>query len=165
MSEASESKRLWRTALIVAGAGLLVLVPLLWFAVRMYNDNLQRKLIAANEAAALVALENIQAAEQLYLEAHGSYGTFPQLVEAGVFQAASGGEVLVSKGYTFSVKVTPRSESQGPTYSVNADPIRDQGRDSTGRRHFYISSEITGVRISEGRPANASDKPRQTVQE
>jgi Tfp pilus assembly protein PilE len=162
MSANTESKRLWRTALIVAVVGVVVLVPLAWLAFRMYNDTLQQKVISANEASALAALENIQAAEQLYLEAHGEYGTFPQLVADGVFQTKQTGEALVNDGYRFTLRVTPKSDAGGPTYSVNADPVRAGGRDATGRRHFFISSEVTGVRYNEERPATAADKPRLT---
>src|SRR5215213_10518135 len=102
MAEASESKRLWRTALIVAGVGLLILAPLSWLALRMWDDTVQRRVIAANESAALTNLENIQAAEQLYFEANGEYGTFQQLIDAGVFQAEVSGDPPVASGYAFT---------------------------------------------------------------
>jgi Tfp pilus assembly protein PilE len=165
MSEQSESRRLWRTALVVAAAGVVVLVPLAWLAYRMYNDTLQQRVMSANEASALATLENIQAQEQFFLETKGEYATFRQLAEAGVIQAPLSGDALVSDGYRFTLHVTPKNGAGGPTYSVNADPVRAGGRDATGRRHFFISSEVTGVRYNEERPATAADKPRQTVQE
>jgi len=160
MAEVSESKRLWRTALIVAGVGVLVLVPLGWLALRMWDDTIQRRVIAANESAALTNLENIQAAEQLYFEANGQYGTFQQLIDSGVFQAQVSGDPPVASGYVFTVKVQPRTDTQPAAYSVNADPVRAGGRDATGRRHFFISSEVTGVRYHESRPATKDDRPR-----
>lgn len=165
MSAKSESKRLWRTALIVAAVGVAVLVPLAWLAVRMYNDTIQQKIMSANEASALATLENLQAQEQSFLETEGRYVTFQQLAEAGVIQAPLSGDALVSDGYRFTLKVTPKTDAQGPTYSVHADPARSGGRDATGRRHFFISSEVTGVRYNEERPATAADKPRQNAQE
>lgn len=160
--EKSESKRLLRTALVVALFGVAVLVPLAWLAVRMYNDNIQQKVIAANEASALATLENLQAQEQSFLETAGQYATFQQLADAGAIQAPLSGGALVSDGYRFTLRVTPKTDTQGPTYSVNADPVRAGGRDATGRRHFFISSEVTGVRYNEERPATAADKPRLT---
>ena len=62
MAEASESKRLLRTALIIAGIGVIILVPLGWLALRMWDDTVQRKIMAANESAALANLGNVQAA-------------------------------------------------------------------------------------------------------
>lgn len=160
--EKSESKRLLITALVVVVIGIIVIIPLSWLAVRIYNDNIQQKIIAADEASALAALENIQAAEQLYFQSHGEYATFQQLVAEGVFQTKQSGDALVNDGYRFTLRVTPKADAAGPTYSVNADPLRAGGRDATGRRHFFISSEVTGVRYNEERPANASDKPRLT---
>ena len=165
MAESSETKRLWITTAIVVVVGLVVLVllVLLWFRIR--DERINQKVISANEAAALAALESIKAAEQLYFESHGEYATFPQLVEAGVFQAPTKTDVLVSEGYRFTIRVTPKTDTQGPAYGVNADPLRSGGRDATGRRHFFVSSEVTGVRYNEERPATAADKPRQNVQE
>ncbi len=165
MSDSSEAKRLWRTALVVAGVGLLVLVPLGWLALRMYDDMIRRRVIAANESATLTNLDNIQAAEQLYFETYGQYGTLRQLVDAGVFRSEATGDPPVAHGYAFTLKVQPRSGDQSGGYSVNADPVRAGGRDATGRRHFFISSEVTGVRYNESRPATKDDKPRARVQE
>ena len=163
MAEASESKRLWRTAFVVAGVGLLVLVPLGWLALRMWEDTIQRRVIAANESAALTNLENIQAAEQLYFEAHGEYGTFRQLIDSGIFQAEVSGDPPTASGYAFNVKVQPRTDAQPAAYTVNADPVRAEGRDATGRRHFFASSDVVGVRFNETRPATKDDKVRTKV--
>ena len=158
-TERSESKRLLRTALVVAVVGVVLLVPLAWLAVRMYNDMIQQRVISANDKSARDALQNIQAAEQLYHESNGGYATFPQLVEEGVFQTKQTGDTLVNDGYRFTLRVTPKTENAEPTYSVNADPVRAEGRDATGRRHYFISSEVTGIRYNEERPATAADKP------
>ena len=165
MSDRPESKRLWRTALIVAGVGVLVLVPLGWLALRMYDDMIQRRVIAANESAALTNLENIQAAEQLYFETYREYGTFKQMIDAGIFQAELSGDPPVASGYAFTLRVQPRSGDQSGGYAVNADPVRADGRDATGRRHFFISSDVTGIRFNETRPATKDDKPRPKVSE
>lgn len=160
-----ESSRLWRTALVVAGVGLLVLVPLSWLALRMYDDTIQRKVVAANESAALTNLENIQAAEQLYYQTYGQYGTFRQMLDAGIFQAELSGDPPVAHGYAFTLAVRPGSDAGAAGYTVNADPVRAGGRDATGRRHFFISSDVTGIRYNETRPATKDDKPRPKVSE
>jgi hypothetical protein len=164
MADSSESKRLWRTASIVAGVGLLVLAPLGWLAVRMYNDTIQRRVIAVNEADALYTLELLAAAEQVHLQAYGEYGTVRQLTDTGILQTTFDGDPPARAGYAYTVRLTPRAGAQPPSYSVNADPLRAAGRDATGRRHFYIGSEVIGVRYNEDRPATAADKPRQSVQ-
>ena len=165
MAEASESKRLWRTALIVAGVGLLVLVPLSWLALRMYDDTIQRRVVAANESAALTNLEKIQVAEQYYFDANGEYGTYRQLVDSGILQSEASGDPPTASGYVFNVRVQPKTDAQPAAYSVNVDPVRAGGRDATGRRHFFASSEVIGVRFHESRPATRDDKPRPKVSE
>ena len=165
MAEVSESKRLWRTALVVAGVGVLVLVPLGWLALRMWDDAIQRRVMAANESAALTNLEQIQAAEDLYFRANGEYGTLQQLVDSGIFSSTVSGDPPVASGYVYTVRVEPKTGTQSPAYSVNADPVRPEGRDATGRRHFFVSSEVTGIRYNETRPANKDDKLRPKVSE
>lgn len=165
MAEVSESKRLWRTALVVAGVGVLVLVPLAWLALRMWDDTVQRKVVAANESAAITNLDNIRAAEDLYFRANGQYGTFQQLIESGIFQAEVTGDPPTASGYVFTVRVQPKTDTQPASYSVNADPIRPEGRDATGRRHFFASSDVVAVRYNDTRPATKDDRPRPTMQE
>jgi hypothetical protein len=163
MSVSAETKKLWRTIVVISFVGILILIPLVWLALRMRDDAQRRRVIAANEAATLSALEGIAAAQQLYLQTYSQYGTFRQLVEAGVFQAPLSGDSLVARGYAYTLKVTPKSEGQSPSYSVNADPLSSAGDGATGRRHFYLDSNIVGIRVNDERPAGASDPPRQTV--
>ncbi|MDT5159401.1 MAG: hypothetical protein QOC61_897 [Acidobacteriota bacterium] len=165
MSDSSEAKRLWRTAGIIAGVGLLIIIPLSWLALRLYDDMIQQRVIAVNEAAARTSLDNIQAAEQLYYETNGQYATFRQLIESGVFQAELNGDPPVAHGYAFTLKVQPKSDTQSAAYSVNADPVISGARDATGHRHFFISSDVTGVRFNEERPATKEDKPLQSTRE
>jgi hypothetical protein len=165
MAEVSESKRLWRTALIVAGVGLLVLLPLTWLALRLLDDYNMRRRVAANESAALTNLEKIQVAEQYYFDAHGQYATYQQLVDSGILQSEASGDPPTASGYAFTVRVQPKTDAQPAAYSVNADPVRAGGRDATGRRHFYVSSEVIGVRFNESRPATRDDKPRPKMAE
>ena len=165
MSDSSESKRLWRTALVVAGVGVLVLVPLGWLALRMYDDTVRRRVVSANESAALGSLEAIQAAEQLHFETYGQYATFRQLVDAGILQSELTGDPPVGRGYAYTFRVQPATDARPAAYSVNADPVRAGGRDATGRRHFFISSDVTGVRYNETRPANKDDRLRPTMRE
>jgi hypothetical protein len=165
MRDSTESKRLWRTALIVAGVGLLILAPLSWLALRMYDDTVQRRVTAANESSALGSLEAIQAAEQLYYETYGRYGTFQEMAEAGIFATDLTGDPPVGHGYAYTLRVRPKTETEPAGYSVNADPVRTGDRAATGRRHFYIGSDVTGVRFNETRPATKDDRLRPTMRD
>lgn len=158
MSGKAENKRLLKIVLVIVAVGVPVAVALVWYATKLDAGERQRRTIASNEAAAVTALDQIAAAQHLFRETQGEYGTFRQLFEAGVFQAPLEGESLVSGGYRFTARTTPRSETEAPSFEINADPIRSGGSDATGNRHFFIGSEVTGIRYSEGRPATVSDR-------
>jgi hypothetical protein len=160
MSYSQETKRLWRWIAVIAVLGVLAAAALSVYFVRAREDARRRRVVAANERAAVLVVDGVAAAQQLHLEARGEYGTFPQLVEAGVFRApALDGERLVAEGYSFDLRVTPRAEARPPAFALHADPVRDRGPDATGRRHFYAGSDVTGIRFHDERPATAADPP------
>lgn len=162
MSQQPEKKGYGRVVLVLLAVGLLILVPLSWLGLKMSRDAARRRVIGANEAAAIYTLEQIAAAEQLHFQTYeGRYATFRQLLDAGLFKAPLDGERITSSGYSFTLRVVPAADAQGSFYSVNADPLEPG---ATGRRHFYIDSNVTGMRFSEGRPATAADPPRQSVE-
>lgn len=163
MSKAPEKKKGYgRVILILLAVGVLIIVPLAWFVLKMGRDAERRRFINGNEAAAIYTLEQVAAAEQLHFETYeGRYGTFQQLLDAGLFRAPLDGERITSAGYTFTLRVAPAANGQPSSYSVNADPLQDG---VTGNRHFYIDSNVTGMRVSEGRAATAADPPRQSVE-
>jgi hypothetical protein len=163
MTANTETKKYWKVLGVVAVVGLLALVPLVWLAMRMSDEGRQRRIISANEAETISILEGIAAAQQLFLQTHSRYGTFKELVEDGVFRAPLTGDSLVAHGYNFTLRVTPRTGDQPPSFKVNADPVSREGAQATGRRFFYLDSNLVGIRVNEDRPAGPSDPPRQTV--
>ena len=163
MTVSAETKKLYKIIGVAAVVGLLALVPLGWLAVRMNDEARQRRVVAANEADAVAALEGIAAAQQLYLQTFSRYGTFGEMVEAGVFQAPLSGDSLVAHGYAFALRVAPKAEGRPPSFRVNADPLRREGAAATGRRHFYLDSDLVGIRVNEDGPAGPTDPPLQRV--
>lgn len=163
MTANTETKKYGKVLAVVAVVGLLALVPLVWLAMRMSDEARQRRVVSANEAETISILEGIAAAEQLFLQTHSRYGTFKEMVEEGVFRAPLDGDSLVAHGYTFTLRVTPRTDAQPPSFKVNADPVSREGAQATGRRFFYLDSNLVGIRVNEDRPAGPSDPPRQTV--
>ena len=162
MSEAPEKKGYGRVVLVLLAVGLLILVPLAWLGLKMSRDAARRRVVNANEAAAIYTLEQIAAAEQLHFQTYeGRYASFRQLLDAGLFRAPLDGDRITSSGYAFTLKVTPSADGQASSYSANADPLEGG---VTGNRHFYIDSNVIGIRFSEGRPATAADPPRQSVE-
>lgn len=154
----SETKRLGKIVIIIVAVGAVAIAALAWYGMKLSSEDRTRRRVAANESAAILALDQIAAAEHLYFQTHGEYAAFPRLVEAGVFQAPLTGDALVADGYRFTLNVTPKRDGGSSSFSVSADPLNETGDDATGRRHFYAGSEVTGIRYSEGRPATANDK-------
>lgn len=163
MTASAETKKYWKVLGVVAVAGVLALVPLVWLALRLSDEARQRRVVSANEAETISVLEGIAAAQQLYLQTYSRYGTFREMVEAGVFRAPLTGDSLVAHGYAFTLRVTPRADGQPPSFRVNADPLSREGATATGRRYFYLDSDLVGIRVNEDRPAGPGDPPRQTV--
>ena len=159
-----DSERRWgRVILLIGLVGLLILIPLGWLAFKMSSDAAQRRSINANEAAAIYTLEQLAAAQQLHFQNHDQqYASFRQLVDAGFLQAPLDGDRLVAHGYNFSIRTTPKTAGQLSSFTVSADPLESG---VTGNRHFYLDSNVTGIRVSEGRPATATDPPRQTMEQ
>ncbi|HWS53998.1 MAG TPA: hypothetical protein VN228_07725 [Pyrinomonadaceae bacterium] len=157
MTYSQETKRLWRRLAVIIVVGLLAAAALWVLFVRMREEGRLRRLAAANEQEAVSVIDGIAAAQQLYREARGGYGTFREMIEAGVYRAPLEGDVLVAQGYAFRLRITPPSEGRAPAFAVNADPVRAGGPDATGRRHFYAGSEVTGIRFNDERPATAAD--------
>src|SRR5882762_1208846 len=64
---------------------------------------------SGNEAAALQALKTIATVEIQYYNSHNrSFGTFAQLTKDG-FDSRFSGDTPVVDGYTFTLKVTPKT--------------------------------------------------------
>lgn len=159
MSYSQETKRLWRWIAVIAAVGVVAGAALWVIFIRTSEDARRRRVMATNEREARSVIDSVAAAQQLHLEARGEYGTFRQLVEAGVFQAPLSGDQLVARGYAFTLRVGPRAGDRPPVFALNADPVSDRGPDATGRRHFFAGSDVTGIRFNDERPATAADPP------
>ena len=87
MAYSQETKRLWRWVAVLAVVGVLAAAGLWFYFVRARDEQRRRRIVAANEREAVLVVDGVAAAQQLHLQSRGEYGTFPQLVEAGVFRA------------------------------------------------------------------------------
>lgn len=123
-----------------------------------YNAGLQRSLARADETSALASLHSIIAAERTYSLSNGEYGTFQQLVDAGLLDSRfSSGKP--AKDYVIVLNVTPKSESSPEgSYVCNADP--EQAGERAGR-HFYIDSTSGLIHVNDTQPATGADKTLQ----
>lgn len=147
--------------IILAASGLAILAALVAFLLTTESSMKQRQRAATYEATAAEHLRNIAAAQQNHLDVFGNYATFDQLVDAGILlnEKFRGAEPVVG-GYVYRMRVTPREGDRPPSFAVNADPhVADDT--PTGGTHFYLDSNVVGVRQNGSRPATAADRPRE----
>ncbi|HVF57274.1 MAG TPA: prepilin-type N-terminal cleavage/methylation domain-containing protein [Pyrinomonadaceae bacterium] len=111
---------------------------------------------AANEAAALKNLQTISTGQVTYynLKNRTSYGTFDQLVQAGIIDKRFTGDAPLDNGYIYMMTVTPKSGSSPATYGVNANP---QEPGSTGSQYLYTGSDTSAIHTNPEKPAAATD--------
>ena len=110
---------------------------------------------SGNEAAAVQHLKMFAMLEIQYFNMHHrTFGTFDQLLKDGS-DARFSGDLPVVDGYTFTLKVMPKTSSAPASYTLNADPLNN----STGKNHFYLDSTDSSIRVSADRQASARDSP------
>lgn len=115
-----------------------------------------------NETSAIQTLEMIRKEEAGYMMSHrGEYGTFEQMLKDQMLDERFTGDKPVINGYTFTLKVVPKSSTQPATFSVNADPQVTDGIAATGKRHFYVDPNVSTIRENPEQPASATDPPLQ----
>ena len=114
-----------------------------------HTTALQQSTTRADEAAAISTLRTISLEQQTYAAGNnGSYGTFPQLVQAGFLDERYTSERPKVRGYVFVMTVTPSA------YSINADP---ETSGPQGGRHLYLDSASGVIHVNASQPAGAND--------
>lgn len=144
-----------------ACAGLAVVAAMAAFLFNKEDDARRRRAAATHEATAAQHLKNLAAAQQNHLEVFGDYATLAQLVEAGILlNEGFAREPAVVDGYVYTLRLTPRAGDRPPSYALNADPQPPPGTYG-GRQHFYMGSDVSGIRVNDDRPATAADRQRE----
>ncbi|HEX8068636.1 MAG TPA: prepilin-type N-terminal cleavage/methylation domain-containing protein [Pyrinomonadaceae bacterium] len=138
---------------------LMIVIAIIGILIGVGIPAWKNSVIAANESGAIRTLNTIATEQRTYYIRHSNYGTFDQLIEAGALDQRFAGETPTVNGYTYTVKVTPKSNSAPPSFTVNADPQVAEGLTATGKRHFYVGSDVNNVRANETQPATAQDPP------
>src|SRR5687767_1991753 len=95
---------------------------------------------AANEAAAVKTLRSIAEQQMLFYNSHqrSAFGTFEEMIKDNLLDTRFSGSTPVVDGYVYTMKVIPKSTTQQPGYSINADPQVTEGVSATGKNHFYM---------------------------
>ena len=158
----SDEKKAGRGKLLIilAGLGFAVLATLVYFLITKERSMKKLQATATYETTAVDHLRKISACQQAYFEQIGEYATLDELVETpcSLLDERFKGEAPVIDGYIYRVHVNRRDGDRPPSYTVNADP-REGSR--TGELHFYVSSNVIGIRQAYDRPATAADRPRE----
>ena len=131
--------------IVIAIIGLLIGVgSLAWTAVMR----------SGNETAAVQSMDNIRKFEAQYAaRSKGEFGTFQDLINTVDLDKKFGGtESPVVNGYIFTLTVTKASGNEPPKYEIHADP---QG--TSGKRHFYTSSDLSTIKGVDDKPATKDD--------
>ena len=116
---------------------------------------------AANEAAAIKTLTTIAEQQKLYYNFHqpSSFGTFDEMLKAGLMDTRFTGTTPVVDGYVYDMRVIPKSTITQAGFAVNADPQVTGGFGATGKNHFYLDSDNNTIHVNPSQPATATDPP------
>lgn len=106
---------------------------------------------------ALQRLEKIADAQQEYRAGSGggSYGSFKQLVGAGLLDESYDSDSPVIRGYRFTMRLESGSGGRPPEFSINADP-HPADNWLVGKDHYYMDAGAS-VHRNKWRSASADD--------
>ncbi len=109
---------------------------------------------AGNEAATQQGLKTIAAVEIQYYNTHDrTFGTLDQVIKEKMLTSKFSGTPPAADGYVFVLNITPKTSSQPSSYTLNADPQRDD----TGGKHYYIDSSSSMIHFNPDQPAGGTD--------
>jgi prepilin-type N-terminal cleavage/methylation domain-containing protein len=119
---------------------LLIVVVIIGIIAAIAIPNLLASRRAANEASAVSSLRTLSGAQATYQTTlgQGDYGSLAQLNTGGLVDSVlAGGN---KSGYTYTVTVTARTNTQPAVYDATAVPQQfGTGISGTGTRYFYTN--------------------------
>lgn len=135
-----------------------VVTPLLLSSCGFY-EGYYKAIRDANEAAAIKTLTNIAEQQMLYFNAHErkEFGTFDEMLKDHLLDIRYAGAAPVLSGYIFTMRITPKSPTQPPAYTINADPQQADGVGATGKKHYFLDSNTNTIHVNSSRPATVND--------
>jgi prepilin-type N-terminal cleavage/methylation domain-containing protein len=140
---------------------LMIVIAIIGILIAVGVTGWKAAVKAANEAAAIKSMRTIAEQQMLYYNAHqrSSFGTFEEMRKENLLDSRYDGATPVVEGYVFTMKVIPKTPSQQPGYTINADPQVSEGVGATGKNHYYIDSDATTTHVNASQPATAADPP------
>ena len=140
---------------------LMIVIAIIGILVGVGIHARQSSVRSANQAAAIRTLQSIAVAQRTYYNTHNraGYGTFDQLIADGELDRRFAGESAEVEGYIFKMVVTPKSAGQQPFFKINADPVKPDGFNATGKQFYYMDSAKNEIHVNESQPAGQDDPP------
>lgn len=140
---------------------LMIVIAIIGILIAVGVTGWKAAVKSANEAAAIKTLRTVAEQQMLYYNAHqrSSFGTFDEMLKEGLLDTRFTGGTPVVEGYTFNMRVIPKSTSAQPGFAVNADPQVTEGVGATGKNHFYLDSDSNTIHVNATQPATVADPP------
>jgi len=140
---------------------LMIVIAIIGILIAVGVPGWKAAVKAANEAAAIKSLRTIAEQQMLYYNSHqrSSFGTFEEMRKENLLDAKWDTNPPVVEGYVYTMKVIPKSASQQPGYTINADPQVSEGVGATGKNHYFIDSDSATTHVNASQPATAADPP------
>jgi prepilin-type N-terminal cleavage/methylation domain-containing protein len=140
---------------------LMIVIAIIGILIGVGIAGYKSAIKAANEAAAVKTLRSIAEQQMLYYNAHqrSAFGTFEELRKENLLDSRFDGTTPVVDGYVYTLKVIPKSTTQQPGYTINADPQVATGVGATGKNHYYVDSDSNIIHVNDSQPATATDPP------
>jgi len=113
-----------------------------------------------NETRAAWSVADIRRLQNEYSVKHGGKyaSTFDELIREVNLDEDFRGRFPVVSGYIFSMGLSLPDDRGKQSYVITATPLEPEGKDQTGRVHFYTDSTLGTIRATrENRPATAED--------
>ena len=140
---------------------LMIVIAIIGILIGVGIAGYRAAIRAANEAAAVKTLRSIAEQQMLFFNAHqrSAFGSFEEMRKENLLDTRYDGTTPVVDGYVYTMKIIPKSTSQQPGYTINADPQVGSGSSATGKNHFYVDSDTNTIHVNAEQPASATDPP------
>ena len=140
---------------------LMIVIAIIGILIAVGVTGWKAAVKAANEAAAIKSLRSIAEQQMLYYNAHqrAAFGSFEEMRKENLLDSRFDGTTPVVDGYVYTMKIIPKSTTQQPGYTINADPQVATGVGATGKNHYYVDSDSNTIHVNATQPATATDPP------
>jgi prepilin-type N-terminal cleavage/methylation domain-containing protein len=140
---------------------LMIVIAIIGILIGVGVAGYKSAIKAANEAAAVKTLRSIADQQMLYFNAHqrNAFGTFEEMRKENLLDSRFDGSMPVVDGYVYTMKVSPKSTTTQPGYTINADPQVPTGVSATGKNHYYVDSDTNTIHVNDTQQASISDPP------